>query len=134
MASGHVNRIKRPDTWLHRPMLQNVKKVLANPEPSTHGTSRHFRAPRNLVAAGAQRTLVKRHQSRAGGLRVTANLLNRLRLMLPVQSRRKKYFASGVGQITFTIRAFCSSKGRFAIVTNAGRNAVDVDALEDERR
>jgi hypothetical protein len=22
--------------WLHRPMLQNVKKVLANPEPSTH--------------------------------------------------------------------------------------------------
>ena len=37
MASGHVNRIKRPDTWLHRPMLQNVKKVLANPEPSTHG-------------------------------------------------------------------------------------------------
>jgi hypothetical protein len=38
MASGHVNRIKRPNTWLHRPMLQNVKKVLANPEPSTHGT------------------------------------------------------------------------------------------------
>ena len=21
MASGHVNRIKRPDTWLHRPSL-----------------------------------------------------------------------------------------------------------------
>ena len=30
MASGHVNRIKRPNTWLHRPMLQNVKKALAN--------------------------------------------------------------------------------------------------------
>jgi hypothetical protein len=43
MASGHVNRIKRPDTWLHRPMLQNVKKVLANPEPSTHGTKRTCR-------------------------------------------------------------------------------------------
>ena len=40
MASGHVNRIKRPDTWLHRPMLQNVKKVLANPEPSTHDPGR----------------------------------------------------------------------------------------------
>jgi hypothetical protein len=40
MASGHVNRTKRPNTWLHRPMLQNVKKVLANPEPSTHGTNR----------------------------------------------------------------------------------------------
>jgi hypothetical protein len=38
MASGHMNRVKRPDTWLHRPMLQNVKKVLANPEPSI-GTS-----------------------------------------------------------------------------------------------
>jgi hypothetical protein len=40
MASGHVNRVKRPNTWLHRPMLQNVKKVLANPEPSTHGAQR----------------------------------------------------------------------------------------------
>jgi hypothetical protein len=40
MASGHVNRIKRPNTWLHRPILQSVKKALANPEPSTHGTNR----------------------------------------------------------------------------------------------
>jgi hypothetical protein len=40
MASGHVNRIYRPNTWLHRPMLQNVKKALANSEPSTHGTFR----------------------------------------------------------------------------------------------
>jgi hypothetical protein len=53
MASGHVNRINRPNTWLHRPMLQNVKKALANTEPSTHGTSRHFVALRNLVAIGA---------------------------------------------------------------------------------
>ena len=43
MASGHVNRIKRPNTWLHRPILQNVKKALANPEPSTHGTKRTSR-------------------------------------------------------------------------------------------
>ena len=28
MASGYVNRVKRPNTWLHRPMLQNVKKLL----------------------------------------------------------------------------------------------------------
>jgi hypothetical protein len=40
MASGHMNRVKRPDTWLHRPRLQNVKKVLANPEPSTHDPGR----------------------------------------------------------------------------------------------
>ena len=44
MASGHVNRTKRPNTWLHRPTLQNVKKALANPEPSTHGTFQTSRA------------------------------------------------------------------------------------------
>jgi hypothetical protein len=50
MASGHVNRIKRPNTWLHRPMLQNVKKALANSEPSTHGTFETCRwAPRMSV-------------------------------------------------------------------------------------
>jgi hypothetical protein len=42
MASGHVNRVKRPNTWLHRPRLQNVKKVLANPEPSTHDPKRKY--------------------------------------------------------------------------------------------
>jgi hypothetical protein len=41
MASGHVNRANRPNTWLHRPVC-NVKKVLANPEPSTHGAKRPF--------------------------------------------------------------------------------------------
>ena len=46
MASGHVNRIKRPNTWLHRPMLQNVKKALANPEPSTHDPERTSRYSR----------------------------------------------------------------------------------------
>jgi hypothetical protein len=45
MASGHMNRVKRPDTWLHRPMLRNVKKVLANPEPSTHDPSRKSSTP-----------------------------------------------------------------------------------------
>jgi hypothetical protein len=37
MASGHVNRVNRPNTWLDRPMLHTFKKVLANSEPSTHG-------------------------------------------------------------------------------------------------
>jgi hypothetical protein len=54
MASGHVNRIKRPDTWLHRPMLQNVKKVLANPEPSTHGTNRTWCDVRSESAFGGK--------------------------------------------------------------------------------
>jgi hypothetical protein len=30
-------------------MLQNVKKALANPGPSTHGTSRHFAAMQQHV-------------------------------------------------------------------------------------
>jgi len=53
MASGHVSRIKRPNTWLRRPMLQNVKKALANTEPSTHGTSRHFRGGAEFGCCGA---------------------------------------------------------------------------------
>jgi hypothetical protein len=28
MASGHVNRTKRPNTWAHRPMLHAGKKLL----------------------------------------------------------------------------------------------------------
>ena len=47
MASGHVNRTNRPNTWLHRPSLR-VTIPLANPEPSTHGTSRHFAATQQL--------------------------------------------------------------------------------------
>jgi hypothetical protein len=37
MASGHVNRNNRPNTWRHRPAT-HVKISLANSEPSTHGT------------------------------------------------------------------------------------------------
>ena len=54
MASGHVNRIERPDTWLHRPMLRNVEKVLANPEPSTHGTKRTSQPYRRMSAFGGK--------------------------------------------------------------------------------
>jgi hypothetical protein len=54
MASGHVNRIKRPNTWLHRPMLQTVKKALANPEPSTHGTKRTCRLYCAMSALGGK--------------------------------------------------------------------------------
>jgi hypothetical protein len=56
MASGHVSRTKRPNTWLHRPMLQNVKKALANPEPSTHGTKLPIRDACYPVATLGKRT------------------------------------------------------------------------------
>jgi hypothetical protein len=50
MASGRVNRTNRPNTWLHRPVC-DVKILLANSEPSTHGTSRPSRNV-NIVAVG----------------------------------------------------------------------------------
>jgi hypothetical protein len=37
MASGHVNRENRPNTWLHPTGICDVKIFLANSEPSTHG-------------------------------------------------------------------------------------------------
>jgi hypothetical protein len=33
MASGRVNRTKRPNTWLHRPMLQTSRKLLLTRRP-----------------------------------------------------------------------------------------------------
>jgi len=51
MASGHVIRANRPNTWLHRPAL-HVKKTLASREPSTHGTNAKsaMRLPMSAVA------------------------------------------------------------------------------------
>jgi hypothetical protein len=40
MASGRVNRVNRPNTWLLPTKPADVKKPLANPEPSTHGPNR----------------------------------------------------------------------------------------------
>ena len=62
MASGHVNRIKRPNTWLHRPMLQNVKKDLANSEPSTHGTNRTTSDVCRSVANGGKPDIARTGQ------------------------------------------------------------------------
>jgi hypothetical protein len=38
MASGHVNRTQRPNTWLHRPAC-DVKILLANLELSANWES-----------------------------------------------------------------------------------------------
>src|SRR5258705_1375435 len=63
MASGHVNRIYRPNTWLHRPMLQNLKKALANSEPSTHGTKRTYRLRRAMSAFGGKAENICSHRA-----------------------------------------------------------------------
>ena len=49
MASGHANRAHRPNTWLHRPATRR-EILLANPEPSTHGTTRTSAHVRYLAA------------------------------------------------------------------------------------
>src|SRR5216683_403224 len=54
--------------------------------------------------------------------------------ILSVQSCLQKYFAFGVGQIKFTTHAVLSHRGALRNVTNAGRDAVDADALSDEGR
>src|SRR4029453_13391575 len=53
MASGHVNRANRPNTW-PQPTNCTVKKTLASREPSTHGTSRACRVVRRAVAIGGK--------------------------------------------------------------------------------
>jgi hypothetical protein len=76
MASGHVNRIQRPNTWLHRPQACDVTILLANSEPSTHGPSRHFAARQRLVVfrdkADSPKPLGRAHLTRAAWFLATA--------------------------------------------------------------
>jgi hypothetical protein len=53
MASGHVNRANRPNTW-PQPTNCTVKKTLASREPSTHGTTRPsgFQRLRSALLSG----------------------------------------------------------------------------------
>ena len=73
MASGPVNRIKRPNTWLHRPMLQNVKKALAK------GQERQGYQGRRYQGQGRQgRRAQGGHQAGAGKGATTAELCKAL--------------------------------------------------------
>src|SRR5665647_1575202 len=103
MASGHVSRIKRPNTWLHRPMLQNVKKALANSEPSTHGaTSRRSLRCNDSSAIGdkaesgsqSDRRIYELTAWSGNRLRARRNLLKRINLICPVQPHLQKYSPS----------------------------------------
>jgi hypothetical protein len=67
MASGHVNRANRPNTW-PQPTSRTVKKTLANGEPSTHGTMRTSTSQCHEVCLPIQsghRTAKARRQPRA---------------------------------------------------------------------
>ena len=64
MASGHVNRIQKAEHMAAPTNAANVKKALANSEPSTHGTSRTFHDVRCCAAAGAKADVERTdHQS-----------------------------------------------------------------------
>jgi hypothetical protein len=60
--------------------------------------------------------------------------LNRINVILAVQSRLQKYFAFPVGQIKSTTRAVPFLSRGVAHVINAERDAVDAAARVDERR
>src|SRR5262249_31083899 len=67
MASGHVNRANRPNTWLHRPLLQ---KAVASPRTTTKKSRRSSRSAALCLAAlpgesGRPRCVV-RSQRRSG--------------------------------------------------------------------
>ena len=62
------------------------------------------------------------------------NLFSRINLFLAVQPILQKYLRSSSTQITSEIPAFRPKEGRIAIVTNAGRDAVDADGAADEQR
>jgi len=63
-------------------------------------------------------------------LRAKPDFLNRFKLFLPVQPSSQKYFHSLLTQITCISHAVPShTEGRLAIVTNAGRDAVDARSV-----
>jgi hypothetical protein len=57
------------------------------------------------------------------------DLLKRINVIWGVQSRLQKYSVSPLPQITSTSAAVSSHRGALAIVTNAGRDAMDADVL-----
>jgi hypothetical protein len=142
-----VNRIKRPNTWLHRPMLQNVKKALANTEPSTHGTFRTSRDVRleswNAHQSGHPLTTLNSwpaSQAEHGWVQLTAPAEAALirsgrscmrafqpdgQITSPLQLWRvkhpcRKYFCFSEIQIKLYDLPSRPERGALAIVTNVG--------------
>ena len=50
MASGHVKPHLKAEHMAAQTNAAYVKKALANSEPSTHGTSRHFAAAQQFLS------------------------------------------------------------------------------------
>jgi hypothetical protein len=86
---------------------------------------------RHVIAQAGDRTRARRAKT---PLRLKTDFLNRIKLIWAVQSPSQKYFCFSEAQSSLCDCHPVPSEGRFAIVTDAGRDAVDADALEDERR
>jgi hypothetical protein len=71
---------------------------------------------------------VNRPARARGALREETNLLRRINLFLPVQSRLQKYFWFSETKIILYPSLSHPTEGRIMIVTNAGWDAVDADA------
>jgi hypothetical protein len=67
-------------------------------------------------------------------LRVETDLLNRINPITSVQSLLQKYSGFQKDQIGCMSFAVPSPKGALAIVTDAGRDAMDADGAFDEQR
>jgi hypothetical protein len=72
--------------------------------------------------------------SAPGPLRQNTNFLSRINVIWVVQSHLQKYIGFRQTQISSKTPAIPShSEGRFAIVTDVGRDAVDAGCATDER-
>jgi hypothetical protein len=65
-------------------------------------------------------------------VRAQLKFANAIKVILPVQPCPQKYFASHATQISGLCGRSRPLQGRFAIVTDAGRDAVDIDSALDE--
>jgi hypothetical protein len=65
-------------------------------------------------------------------LRVKSNFSSRIKLFLPVQSLPEKYSGFPKPQISLYPPSSTPPKGRIAIVTDAGLDAVDAGGASDE--
>jgi hypothetical protein len=70
--------------------------------------------------------------ARPADLRVKSNFSNRIKLFLPVQPLPKKYSVFPKSQITLYPPPSTPLKGRIAIVTDAGLDAVAASGASDE--
>ena len=134
MASGQVNRIKRPNTWLQRPMLQNREKSSCQTGAVHTWHIASFRCDVELVAIGGIADSCNRTSGRSMGSRPSGGD--------NVESDRRKaapYLPTVTPAVerkaSLRLVAFMSSStSRVRTVVCPGMSAIGSVARGDERR